>query len=181
MSGFCLWLSAPSVCLRLHYDSLYVIILGCEANGKTALDYHKRACDGGHPVGCYQAGLLRLTGMYGVKADNEEAQEFLRKGCDKDDSESCYHLSSLYLNQNSSGPTKQTAGNLEKANQNAFKYSKKACDLNHIYACANLYQLYKRGLGCQQDIELAEQAKKKAIAIKDAYERKEEGIVFGQG
>lgn len=152
-------------------------VIGCKSDGEIAMKYHKLACDGGHPVGCYQAGVLRLTGEYGARQNSEEARELLKSGCDKDDSESCYFLSTLYLKPQLTGQPPISPD----AQQNAFEFTKRACELNHIYACANLYQLYMKGMGCDQSEELATEAKRKAVAIRDLYERREPGVVFGEG
>ena len=151
---------------------------------------HSKACDNGYPVGCYQAALLRWTGQLGAKQDKEMGRKLFENGCSQNDAESCYYLSTLYLPDERSRKKAQSQETLEKAEEKllaekendkkAFEYSQKACNLNHIYACANLHQLFKKGMGCEQSDELADQARKKAIALRDSYHRADQGVVFGQ-
>ncbi|GAU92700.1 hypothetical protein RvY_04748 [Ramazzottius varieornatus] len=163
---------------------------GCEPNAEVAFAAHQKACYNKYPVGCYQAALLRWTGQLGAKQDKELGKKLFEEGCSQNDAESCYYLSTMYLPdvksrkkqqaQSSSEPPEERSPAEKENDRKAFEYSQKACNLNHIYACANLHQLFKRGLGCEKNDELADQAKRKAIALRDSYQRPGEGVVFGQ-
>ncbi|XP_055337713.1 cytochrome c oxidase assembly factor 7 homolog [Paramacrobiotus metropolitanus] len=148
---------------------------GCTSDRQLALQYHKQACAGGHPVGCYQAGVLQL-GEHGLERNLPEARKYLHLGCEKDDSESCFLLSTNYLNAQRDDAHPVNAEDDAKA----FYYTKRACDLNHMYACANLHQMYKKAIGCGADEEAARMAKKKAIALRDLYRPGAPSIVFGE-
>jgi cytochrome c oxidase assembly factor 7 len=117
---------------------------------------------------------LRWTGRHGAKQDKPQAQSLFEKGCDAKDSESCYYLSTTFLGEDKNAEVR----NDDK--EKAFEYSLKACNLNHIYACANLCQLYKHGMGCEKNEELADAAKRKALALRDLYNKKDGGVVFGE-
>lgn len=51
--------------------------------------------------------------------------------------------------------------------EKAFSFTYKACELNNMYACANLSQMYARGEGTEQNPEKAEIYKKKAIDLQN--------------
>lgn len=56
---------------------------------------------------------------------------------------------------------------VEKDMAKAFTFTYKACELNNMYACANLSQMYARGEGTDKNHEKAEIYKKKAIKLQE--------------
>lgn len=56
---------------------------------------------------------------------------------------------------------------IEKNMEKAFTFSYKACELNNMYACANLSRMYARGEGTEKNPEKAEIYNKKAIQLQD--------------
>ncbi|OQV14285.1 putative Cytochrome c oxidase assembly factor 7B [Hypsibius exemplaris] len=153
---------------------------GLQSDGEGAFKDHVKACNKGYSVACYQAGLLKYSGSYGVQPDREQARELLEKGCLANDSESCYLLSTSYLGKGDR-PASVVENTQPEDRQKAFEFTRRGCNLNHIYACANLHQLYKLGMGCEANEELATAAKRKAVALRDMYSRNSTGVVFGEG
>lgn len=65
-------------------------------------------------------------------------------------------------------PKKQTNDFIiQKDMAKAFTFTYKACELNNMYACANLSQMYARGEGTEQNPEKAEKFKKRANELQD--------------
>lgn len=56
---------------------------------------------------------------------------------------------------------------IQKDMGKAFTFTYKACELNNMYACANLSQMYARGEGTEKNPEKAELFKKKANKLQD--------------
>lgn len=56
---------------------------------------------------------------------------------------------------------------IQKDMEKAFTFTYKACELNNMYACANLSQMYARGEGTERNPEKAEKFKKKAVDLQD--------------
>lgn len=59
---------------------------------------------------------------------------------------------------------------IQKDMEKAFTFTYKACELNNMYACANLSQMYARGEGTEKNPEKADLYKKKAIELRDEVE-----------
>lgn len=105
----------------------------------------------------------------------------------------CFYLSGMYisgvtndtnLSMNSDNKTNTENTNqpfLEKDMQKAFQFAYKACELNNMYACANLSQMYSRGDGCEKNSANAEKYKKLALEMQDEIKNQQNQLQFQQG
>lgn len=114
--------------------------------------------------------------------------EYLTKSCDMNNGNACFYLSGMHisgaegpipsketqplissseLRSNKQPITRKSEFIVEKNMEKAFTFSYKACELNNMYACANLSQMYARGEGTAKNQEKAEIYKKKAIQLQE--------------
>lgn len=126
--------------------------------------------------------------------------EYLTKSCDMNNGNACFYLSGMHIS-GAEGPiaSKETqplisstepssakppvakknefivVKNMEKA----FTFSYKACELNNMYACANLSQMYALGEGTEKNAEKAEIYKKKAIQLQEELKNSKQ-LMFQQ-
>lgn len=110
----------------------------------------------------------------------------MTKGCDMNNGDACFHLSAMLISgaegpstpkdaeskisSTISQPSKPITSKdfvVMKDMGKAFSLAYKACELNNMYACANLSQMYARGEGTEVNADKAEQFRKKAIKIQD--------------
>lgn len=113
--------------------------------------------------------------------------EYLTNSCDMNNGNACFYLSGMHIS-GAEGPiasketeplvsstetsikppiVKKNEFIIEKNMEKAFTFSYKACELNNMYACANLSQMYARGEGTEKNQEKAEIYKKKAIQLQE--------------
>jgi beta-lactamase hcpA (cysteine-rich 28 kDaprotein) len=115
-----------------------LIELGIEAYEKG--DYQKagqlyqKACDGGNADGCYNLGLLYVSGR-GVKQDYQKAVKLFKKDCDSGNAEGCYNLGVSYNN----------GKGVKQDFYTAKQYYGKACDLGLQLGCDNYRRLNEKG------------------------------------
>lgn len=116
-----------------------------------------------------------------------QGMEYLTKSCDMNNGNACFYLSGMHIS-GAEGPiaskeiqpltsstetkTKKTVPKtkdfiIQKNMEKAFTFTYKACELNNMYACANLSQMYARGEGIEKNTEKAEIYKKKAIQLQE--------------
>jgi TPR repeat protein len=117
--------------------------------------------------GCFYSGQF-LSGTDPnirphVTPDINKSLKDLEKGCELTKNgllaaECCFAASSLYL-FGRNGCTKDM--------KKAFELSLKGCNLDHIYSCGNLSQMYLYGEGTQQDIQLGNKYRKKTIEMQE--------------
>ena len=112
-------------------DAYKSFTLGCECNDG--------AC-------CHNAALMHQTKRREGKEDYVEAARLLEHGCSLDYVNSCQILSTMYITGKPG---------LAKDMHKAFTSGLKGCEGGHMYACANVSQMYKRGDGVPQSDELA--------------------------
>lgn len=98
----------------------------------------------------------------------------------------CFYLSGMYisgvLNKEEKVKNPQPSDFLvQKDMKQAFEFAYKACDLDNMYACANLAQMYSRGDGTEKNEKKAEQFKKKAMEMQDAIKKQQQELKFQQG
>lgn len=95
-----------------------------DRDNKKALEYYRKACDGGWITGCNNAGIL--IQMQGAQYSKywKEAAKYFEKACDKDESNACFNLGSLKYREGRASSAK--------------KYYKKACDLGNSMGCENI-------------------------------------------
>lgn len=115
--------------------------------------------------------------------------EYLTKSCDMNNGNACFYLSGMHISgaegpiaaANDSEPLISSSSEtklkkpvkktsdfiIQKDMEKAFTFTYKACELNNMYACANLSQMYARGEGTEKNPEKAEIYKKKAVELQD--------------
>ena len=135
----------------MFYD-VFSPLIGCEKDLKASRDYYELGCERGYMPSCFNSGLMYLSEKVGNK-DLPKSLDYFKKGCEGGDANSCYQLSLAHLTGDRGTPKDSTQ---------AFQSSVKACDLGNIYACANVSQMYRKGDGTDQNMELSKQFKKKA-------------------
>lgn len=89
---------------------------------KKSLELYQLACDHNVPDGCFGLGVAYLEGDFGnsaVKPSNQKAFEYLQKGCNLDDGNSCARLGEFYEKGIAVKPSFTVAAKLYK----------KACDI----------------------------------------------------
>lgn len=142
-----------------------------------------------------------LISIFRFKMVNSSFQgmEFLTKSCEMNNGNACFYLSGMHIS-GAEGPiaikstdpkisstetnkkkpiTKPKDFIVEKNMTKAFSFTYKACELNNMYACANLSQMYARGEGTEKSSEKAEIYKKKAIELQDEL-RNSKPLTFQQ-
>lgn len=110
----------------------------------------------------------------------------LKKSCILNNATACFYLSGMYINgvykQEVRPPNPQPSDFLvQKDMKQAFEFAYKACDLDNMYACANLAQMYKKGDGTDKNEKKAEQFKKKAFEMQEALKKQQTEVKFQQG
>ncbi|XP_040263178.1 cytochrome c oxidase assembly factor 7 [Bufo bufo] len=133
---------------------------------KSCLKGGKKSIDSCHNVGLLaQDGCINDDG----KPDVRVARDYYTKACEGKFAPSCFNLSAIYLEGLPGFPKDMTR---------ALHFSEKACELGHIWACANASRMYKLGDGVKKDDAKAETLKNRA---KDLHQKQKESqeITFG--
>jgi len=161
---------------------------------KQAYKYYERGCELKDPDSCLHSGLIMVSKAMSTTIERDVLKGFdaLTKSCKMDNGTACFYLSGMYI----SGVTKkdktpnspQTDAPLNPADyvvqkdmKKAFDFAARACELNNMYACANLAQMYMRGDGTEKNEKKAEQFKKKALEMQDEVKKKQTELKFQQG
>jgi cytochrome c oxidase assembly factor 7 len=107
-----------------------------------------------------------------------------------DNGTACFYLSGMHvsgvLKKDKSANTSTTTTTpvnttdfiVQKGMKKAFDYASKACDLNNMYACANLSQMYMREDGTEKNEKKAEQFKTKALAMQEELKNQQAELKF---
>jgi len=142
---------------------------GCTANMEEALEYYTRACSLGERMACTAGGaaLADESGKQGLLDATRDdygkrAVEMLDAGCSKGDGFACNYLSMSHI---AGGRIRGVAKDMAAA----FSYASKGCDAGHMYACANLSQMYARGDGTSADAAKAAELRKKADGLQAQF------------
>ncbi|XP_047510365.1 cytochrome c oxidase assembly factor 7 homolog [Pieris napi] len=157
-----------------------------------ALKYFEKGCENDDPTSCLHAGLL-LTAISpdeSVKRDVPKGYNYLKKACDNRENMACHYLSGMYLTGVPKNPKEYNPHKPEK-NKNidflikpdlkqAFSFALKGCELGHIYACANVSLMYKKGDGVEKDLEQSKKYFTIAQSLQNAHEQTKE-VKFQQG
>lgn len=103
----------------------------------------------------------------------------------------CFYLSGMHISGvlkkeklNAATPTtthEPTDYIVQKDMKKAFEYAARACELNNMYACANLSQMYQRGDGTEKNEKKAELFKQKAIEMQEELKKQQAELKFQQG
>nr|XP_033771673.1 cytochrome c oxidase assembly factor 7 isoform X1 [Geotrypetes seraphini] len=120
---------------------------------------------------CHNVGLLAHDGrLFDEKPDPLMARDYYSKACEGNFAASCFNLSALYL---------QGAQGLPKDMNQALNYSLKACDLGHMWGCANASRMYKLGDGIEKNDVKAEALINKAKVLKEEQQEAKVQLTFG--
>lgn len=100
----------------------------------------------------------------------------------------CFYLSGMHISGIVKDESKLLPGKepqnedfvIKKNMTKAFDYAQKACDLNNMYACANLSQMYTRGDGIPKDDKKADFYKKKAQEMQEELRKQRSTLKFQQ-
>jgi len=100
-------------------------IRGAAKDESKALEYFRKACNGGDIDGCLNAGKYFEDGI-DVKQDYFTAIEFYTKSCDGGEAYACMILGNFYRDGN---------GPIERDNTKASAYFKKVCEDGYTEGC----------------------------------------------
>lgn len=162
---------------------------------KQAYKYYERGCELKDPDCCLHSGLIMVSKSMSpsIERDVLKGFESLSKSCKMDNGTACFYLSGMHI---SGVLKKEKAANLttpatsstdtndflvQKDMKKAFDFAFRACELNNMYACANLSQMYQRGDGTDKNEKKAEQFKKKALDMQDQLKKQQTELKFQQG
>ncbi|KAG8285856.1 Cytochrome c oxidase assembly factor 7 [Homalodisca vitripennis] len=140
-----------------------------------ALEYFEKSCTHGDMNGCFRAGIL--SAIISTAKDPirtfKQAMALFEKGCEGKHHESCYHLSGVFME----GYEREK---IAKDMKRCFDYTLKACDLDNMYACANLSLMYQKGDGVEKNPELAKKYRTKAEDLQEAVVKQRQ-LMFQEG
>ncbi|KAJ7423955.1 Cytochrome c oxidase assembly factor 7A [Willisornis vidua] len=147
---------------------------GLEPDLKAAYKSFLKSCEKGGKKSvnaCHNVGLLAHDGrVNNDKPDPVVARDYYTKACDGNFAPSCFNLGVIYL---------QGAPGVPKDMGSALKYSLKACELGHIWACANASRMYKLGDGVEKNDAKAEELKNRAKQL-HKEQKEASSLVFGE-
>lgn len=154
-----------------------------------AFEYYKKGCEKDDADCCLHSGLIMVSKSQQaqVKRDVIKGVDSLTKSCNMKNGTACFYLSGMFisgvLKQDENRPKNPQPSDfiLEKDMKKAFEFAFKACDLDNMYACANLSQMYMKGDGTEKNEKKAEQFKKKALEMQDAIKKQQAELKFQQG
>lgn len=161
---------------------------------KQAQKYYERGCELKDADCCLHSGLLMVSKSMTSTIERDVAKGFesLSKSCKMDNGTACFYLSGMHisgvLKKENIGATSATAPPpdsseflVQKDMKKAFDFAARACELNNMYACANLAQMYMRGDGTEKNEKKAEQFKKKAMDMQEEMRKQQSELKFQQG
>jgi len=108
-------------------------IRGAELNESKALEYFRKACNGGDIDGCLNAGKYFEEGKE-LKQDIFKAVEFYNKACDAGEAYGCMILANLY---------RDGKGKLKPDHSKAAIYYKKVCEDGYAEGCRQYDKIRK--------------------------------------
>lgn len=161
--------------LGLFFSSLSFLPGGLTQDLKAASSCFLMACEkpGRKSVeACHNVGLLAHDGQVNEdgQPDLEKARDYYTRACEGSYASSCFNLSAMFL---------QGAPGFPKDMGLACKYSMKACDLGHVWACANASRMYRLGDGVDKDEAKAEVLKNRARQLHKEQQKNVQPLTFG--
>jgi TPR repeat protein len=105
---------------------------GATKDEDKAIEYFRKACNGGDIDGCFTVGKYFEDGI-GVKKDLHKSIEFYTKGCDGEDAFSCMTLGIFY----------RDGKGVQEDHLKAAEYFKKVCDSGYSEGCKQ-YEILKK-------------------------------------
>ncbi|XP_017100617.1 cytochrome c oxidase assembly factor 7 homolog [Drosophila bipectinata] len=182
---------------------------GSKGDPKVAYQYYEKGCKLNDSDACLHSGLLLVSRSMPKEIDRDVAKglEFLTKSCDMNNATACFYLSGMHISgvqkkpestSSAGAATSDVPGSsglpvggksqlndsdyiVLKDMKKAFQFSRKACELRNMYACANLSQMYARGDGIEKNEKEAEKYKKLALEMQDEVKKQQETLGFQQG
>ncbi|XP_063794961.1 cytochrome c oxidase assembly factor 7 [Pseudophryne corroboree] len=147
---------------------------GVPVDLKAAYNCFLKSCntDGKKSVeSCHNVGLLLHDGrMNDERPDPVTARDYYNKACEGKFAASCFNLSTMYLEGSPALPQDMSL---------ALHFSKRACDLGHMWGCANASRMYKLGDGVGKDDAQAETLKRRAQELHRKQQEAQQ-ITFGE-
>jgi hypothetical protein len=123
---------------------------GVARDDARAAPLYIKACDGGEPAGCFNAGVMAEHGR-GVATDLAAAVAAYEEGCRGGSSEACTSLGALYYDEGHSvAASPERAATYYDRGCSGSSWSASVAD-----ACVNLGVLYRDGKGVRQDAHRA--------------------------
>lgn len=155
---------------------------------KQAFQYYTRGCELNDADCCLHSGLIMIskTKPAIIERDVKKGMEALTKSCALNNGTACFYLSGMFISGvHKNDDAKKTAQPEEyvvpKDMKKAFEFAAKACELENIYACANLSQMYMKGDGTERNEKKAELFKKKALEMQEQLKKQQAELKFQQG
>lgn len=160
---------------------------------KQAYKYYERGCELKDGDCCLHSGLLMVskTMTASIERDVIKGFELLTKSCTLDNATACFYLSGMHISgvlkkENTNKKPSLSANDpsefiVQKDMKKAFDFAARACELNNMFACANLSQMYSRGDGTEKNETKAEQFKKKAMEMQEEARKQQTELKFQQG
>lgn len=105
-----------------------------KGNIPKAVEFYKKACDGGESWSCFTLGNMYSNGE-GIMENDFKAFEFFKKACDSGESMGCILLGSMYHDGIAVKQNKKTAKELFG----------KACDGQNVLGCKSYTILNEQG------------------------------------
>lgn len=141
------------------------------------------------PDCCLHSGLIMVSKSMNPTIERDVAKGFdsLSKSCKMGNGTACFYLSGMHISgvlkkDKTTAPTPEPTDFLvQKDMKKAFDFAARACELNNMYACANLAQMYSRGDGTDKNEKKAEQFKKKAMEMQEELKKQHTELKFQQG
>lgn len=161
-----------------------------------AYKYYEKGCELKDADCCLHSGLLLVSKSMSSTIERDVAKGFesLTKSCKLNNPTACFYISGMHISgvlkkEKVQGNASATSGTstdpndyiVQKDMKKAFEFASRACELNNMYACANLAQMYQRGDGTEKNEKKAEQLKKKALAMQDELKKEQAELKFQQG
>lgn len=156
---------------------------------KQAYKYYERGCELKDADCCLHSGLIMVSKSMTppVERDVLKGFEALTKSCKMDNATACFYISGMHISgvlkkeKIGAKTTDTTDYVVQKDMKKAFDFAARACELNNMYACANLAQMYMRGDGTEKDEKKADQFKKKALEMQNELKKEQAELKFQQG
>lgn len=163
---------------------------------KQAQIYYERGCELKDADCCLHSGLLMVSKAMSSTIERDVVKGFdsLSKSCKMDNGTACFYLSGMHIsgvlkkekaiNSTTAAPVTTPDSSefiVQKDMKKAFDFAARACELNNMYACANLAQMYMRGDGTEKNEKKAEQFKKKAMDMQEEMKKQQSELKFQQG
>lgn len=158
---------------------------------KQAHTYYTRGCELKDADCCLHSGLIMISKSTSAHVERDVAKGFesLKQSCAMNNATACFYLSGMHISgvlkkEKTNSPTSTadpTDFIVQKDMKKAFDFANKACELNNMYACANLSQMYMRGDGTEKDETKANQFKKKALDMQEELKKQQAELKFQQG